>query len=406
MQTLIQSKKKIAIVYDWIDKWGGVERVLLTLHQMFPTAIFYTSSYDPKEAGWAKDIDIKTSFIQKFPKFIRGYRITSLPFYPFAFEFFNFNNYDLVISVSSSFAKSVITNPGTIHISYLLTPTRFLWSHEQEYLKKPESLLLVPYINYLKKWDRVVAWRPDKIVSISHTVVNRCEKFYHRDSEVIFPPFDTNYWKSIKSKVESSHFAEASRDRQKSKFQVKNKNYFLVVARLEKYKKVDLVIEAFNQLPKEQLKIVGIGSQEKTLKQKAHSNITFLGKVSDKDLATLYFGAQALIMPQEEDFGYVSLEAQFFGCPVIAYEKGGASETVIEEKTGLFFKKQTSESLIAALEQFHIISYNLQLETRKLGMKNIERFDKKIFVKQFNSVIIQMFKPKSQNCKSIKDLKF
>ena len=361
---------KVAIVYDWIDKWGGVERVLLELHKMYPQAIFYTSYYDSKKAPWAKDLKIKTSFIQNLPKFIRESRIFSLIFYPFAFESFNFSEYDLVISVTSSFAKAVITSPKLKHICYLLTPTRFLWSHEKEYVSNGYWLMVIGYWllrKGLKRWDRIVAQRPDKVISISQTVADRCLKYYGRKSEVIYPGMDMQYWKNVKSMLNNK---------------TQNSSYFLVVSRLEKYKKVDLVIETFNQL-QDNLIIVGEGTEEKKLKKLAGNNIQFISNISDMELAQIYSQAQALIMPQEEDFGLVVLEAQFFGCPVIAYTKGGATETIIEGKTGLFFKNQTRESLRDALERFKKISYNLKSSTVSYGKINAEKFSLVEFKKKF-----------------------
>jgi len=369
-----ETTRKIAIVYDWIDKWGGVERVLLTLHEIYPDAIFYTSYFDKDSASWAKDLKIKTSFLQRFPDFIKKSRILSFIFYPFAFESFDFSGYDLVISVTSSFGKSVITKPGTRHICYLLTPTRYLWSHGKDYSNnKLISYLASDYIDQIKKWDYAVAQRPDKIISISNTVKARCLKYYKRNSAVIYPPFDIKYWNNIKSKVKSSTFAKASVDKQK---------FFLIVSRLEPYKKINLAIKVFNKLNKP-LIIVGEGSEEKRLKQIAGNNITFLLKLSDIELGNLYSNAQALIMPQEEDFGYVSLEAQFFGCPVITYKKGGATETVIDGKTGIFFNRQKEMSLVRAIERFDKIRYNLRNKLRKLALKNIERFSKERFVDNF-----------------------
>ncbi len=359
--------KKIAIVYDWIDKWGGVERVLLALHEMFPEAIFYTSYFDQKTASWVKDLNIKTSFLQKFPNFIKKSRILSFVFYPFAFESFDFSNYDLVISITSSFAKSIITKPGTRHLCYLLTPTRYLWSHEKVYLNnKLIKYLLSGWLNVFKNWDLTVSQRPDKIISISETVRERCRKYYKRESEVVYPGFDMKYWGNIKN----SSFAKASEDKQK---------FFLIVSRLEPYKKIDLAIKVFNKLNK-QLIIVGEGSQVDKLKQMAGKSIIFLSKLSDVELGNFYTNAQALIMPQEEDFGYVSLEAQFFGCPVIAYKKGGATETVIDGKTGIFFNRQEKISLRRAIERFSIIEYNLRTKVKEFGANSVERFSKKKFI--------------------------
>lgn len=359
--------KKIAIVYDWIDKWGGVERVLLDLHEIFPKAVFYTSYFDKEKAVWANGLNIETSFLQKFPDFIKKNRVLSFIFYPLAFESFDFSQYDLVISVTSSFAKSIITKPGTKHICYLLTPTRYLWSHKKEYIKnKLLRYIVTSYLNYIKGWDIVAAQRPDKIISISKTIKERCLKYYNRESEVVYPGFDTNYW----NKIKSSSFAKASKDKQ---------NYFLVVSRLEPYKKVDLAIKVFNKLNKP-LIIVGEGSQKDQLKQMVGKNIIFFSKLSDVELGKLYLNAQALIMPQEEDFGYVSIEAQFFGCPVIAYKKGGAIETIDENITGIFFPDQTNQSLSRAVERFDKVKYNLKSKTKKFGLVNVNKFDKNRFI--------------------------
>jgi glycosyltransferase involved in cell wall biosynthesis len=372
---------KIAIVYDWIDKWGGVERVLLTLHEMFLDATFYTSYFDKEETDWAKDLKIKTSFLQNFPNFIKKNRILSFLFYPFAFESFDFSGYDLVISVTSSFAKSIITKPETKHICYLLTPTRYLWSHKKDYLRnRLINYLISGYLDYFKKWDYLVAQRPDKIISISETVKNRCLKYYKRNSEIIYPGFDLEYWKRIKSEIINS------KSQINSKYKILNTKYFLIVSRLEPYKKVDLVIKVFNKLNKP-LIIIGEGSEEKRLKQIAGNNITFLSKLSDTELGSFYSNAQALIIPQEEDFGYVSLEAQFFGCPVIAYKKGGALETVIDEKTGIFFNCQKEADLGKAIERFNRIKYNLRVKDKETGARNVERFAQDKFVSKFVELV-------------------
>ena len=375
-------QKKIAIVYDWIDKWGGVERVLLNLHEMFPEAVFYTSYFDEIKAEWAKDLNIKTSFLQKFPDFIKKSRILSFIFYPFAFESFDFSGYDLVISITSSFAKSIITKPRTKHICYLLTPTRYLWSHKQDYIKNNLiNYLISGYLDMFKNWDLVVSQRPDKIISISETVRERCKKYYKRDSEVMYPGFDVEYWKGIKSEIRNPKFET------NSKFKILNSKFFLVISRLEPYKRVDLAIKVFNRLNK-QLVIIGEGSQEKKLKQIAGKNITFLSKLSDVELGSFYSSAQALIMPQEEDFGYVSLEAQLFGCPVLAYKKGGVLETIIENKTGIFFDNQDERSLSQAIERFNKIEYNLKSEAREIGLSNVEKFSKEKFINKFIKLIM------------------
>ena len=365
----MSDQKKIAIVYDWIDKWGGVERLLLTLHEMFPKAVFYTSYFDRKKAVWAKDLDIKTSFLQNFPTFIKSSRLLSFPFYPFVFENFDFNEYDLVISVTSSFAKSIITQPKTKHICILLTPTRYFWLYPNEYFK--HKFIRDVFLGHLKKWDKAVSSRPDLIVSISKTVASRSFKYYKKKSQVIYPPFDLQYWQTVKSTIKPS---QPSQD------------FFLVVSRLEPYKKIDLVIKVFNRI-KEKLIVVGVGRELENLKKMSGNNITFLANISDSELASLYMNTKALIMPEDEDFGYVSLEAQFFGSPVIALNRGGAKETVIDGETGILFNNQTSSSLEAALERFKQISYNLRARIKETDSINVRRFDKKIFIEKLNSIL-------------------
>lgn len=381
-------KLKIAIVYDWIDKWGGVERVLLIFHQMFPQAEFYTSYFDKEKARWAKDLEIKTSFIDRLPNFIKKNRLLSLSFYPYAFESFNFSNYNLVISISSSFGKSIITKPSTLHVCYLLTPPRYLWVFPELYLKnKLIKTVLSPYLTKLRQWDFVSAQRPDYIISISKTVATRCQKYYKRDSEVIYPPFDIQYWQKIKNqkfKIKSANL--------KLKI-LENKKFFLVVSRLEPYKLIELVIQLFNQL-NSLLVIVGQGSQLTFLKKQAKKNIIFLKELTDQEIGWLYQKAQALIIPQEEDFGYVSLEAQFFGCPIIAYKKGGSCETIIENKTGIFFEHQTHTSLLKAIKKFHTISYNIKKITNKLGPENIKKFTKEKFIKKFYHLLTSKIEQK------------
>lgn len=365
---------KTAIVYDWIDKWGGVERVLLTMAKMFPKADFYTSYYDPEAAPWAKNLKIKTSFIQKLPNSIKKNRILSLPFYPYAFELFNFSGYDLVISISSSFAKSIITKPHTLHICYLLTPTRYFWLDTETYLDNPFKQLGKIRLKKYQEWDCVAAQRPDQIISISKEVQQRVKKFYKRNSEVIYPPFDVEYWEKIKQGT--------------LKIRQKDSKFFIVVSRLEPYKKIDLAINVFNKL-KAKLIIVGKGTQMSKLKRLAGNNIEFHSDLSDLELAKLYNNAEALVMPQVEEFGYVSLEAQLLGCPVIAYRKGGAIETILENKTGVFFDQQTTKSLANAVARFIKIEYNLRKSAIEYGKINVERFSFQKFENMFKVFVAE-----------------
>jgi glycosyltransferase involved in cell wall biosynthesis len=344
---------KVAIVYDRVNKWGGAERVLLALHEIFPEAPLYTSVYDPIGAPWARVFpEVKTSFLQKFPFAKSNHELLAL-LMPLAFESFDLTEFDLVISVTSEAAKGVRTKPGTLHICYCLSPTRYLWSHYSEYFRRQSSKAIAKlFVDKLRKWDKIAANRPDKIIAISTEVQNRIKKYYGRESSIIFPPVNTSLTRINR---------------------MTNGKHYLVVSRLVGYKKVDLVIEAFNKL-RCPLVIVGIGRRERKLKRKAGKNIKFAGQVSEKDLYEYYAHAEALIMPQEEDFGIVAVEAQSFGIPVIAYKKGGAADTVIDGKTGILFDQQNVQSLTAAVARFEKTKFVVDnLYT------NAKRFSKEIF---------------------------
>ena len=351
---------KIAFVYDWLDSWGGAERVLLTFHKMFPRAPIFTSIYQPKKAIWAKNFEIKTSFLQKFP-FAKTKRKFYTALMPLAFETFNFSQYQLVISVSSFAAKGIITLPKTKHIDYLLTPTRFLWQKRNQYLNAWQEEISQPILNYLKNWDQMAAQRPDQIISISKTVQKRCQKYYHRSSQIIYPPV-------------KKYFQPGEN---------KSKKYFLLVSRLEPYKKVDIAIRTFNQL-NWPLKIIGQGTQEKKLKKMAHANIKFLKDLTDFQLLRYYQNSRAIIFPQEEDFGLVAVEAQACGKPVIAFRAGGAQEIIINRKTGLLFTPQDSGALRQTLLKFKSSHYN-----KKDCIQNAQKFNEKHFIEQWYTIIKQ-----------------
>ncbi|MBP8591225.1 glycosyltransferase [Candidatus Shapirobacteria bacterium] len=379
---------KVAFVYDWLDSWGGAERLLLALKQIFPKAPLYTSIYNPEKASWAKDFHVCPSFLQKMPGALK-FRKAYLPLLPLAFESFNFDQYDLVISVSSFAAKGIITKPATCHINYLLTPTRFLYHQYPLYFSSPlKRAFSKPLVSYLKRWDKIAAFRPDQIIAISQTVAKRTEKYYQRKVEkVIYPPVNTKKF-----------FPAKEKKGQKEK-------YFLLVSRLEPYKKVDLAIEAFNSLGWK-LKIVGNGSEEKKLKKISRKNIEFLGKVSDQKLVSFYQNCRAVIFPQEEDFGLVPLEAQACGRPVIAYRGGGATETIIDGKTGLFFFPQKAGALKNTLLKFDPLRYNKSTcreNALKYGQEKFEREWKEVIKKKkvpFGWLDgVEKSKVKSQNAK-------
>jgi len=378
---MFNTNLKIAIVYDWIDKWGGVERLLLHLHSLFPAAHYYTSAVEYKNAQWARGLTIHSSFLQSLPPRLRIQRALLAPLFPIVFESFRFDDYDLVISVTSAFAKGIITKPGTLHVCYLLTPPRYLWSHTTDYLSATTSKWGKPVLNHLQKWDVLASKRPDKYISLSKTTAERAKLYYDIDSPVIYPPFDTSYWDLKKKRM------------QKPKSVSPLKPYYLWVGRMEQYKKPELVLEAAKRNDKDIYIFVGTGSLENDLRKRAPHNCQFVGLIPDEELSYLYSHAKALIMPQNEDFGYVSLEAQYHKCPVIAYRAGGACETVMDGESGIFFEEQTVDGLVSQLERFDQISYNLshsikQVQATMTKEFGIERFNAQFIyqLKQYNAL--------------------
>ena len=356
----IMSKKsnfRIALIYDRINKWGGAERVLLTLHELFPDAPLYTAVHDKESASWANVFNIHTSFLQKFP-FATKHHEWYPWLTPLAFESFNFDSFDVVLSVTSADAKGIITKPHTKHICYCFTPTRYLWSHYETYFPDRLSRTFTrPIISYLRKWDRIAASRPDHYIAISETVKSRIKKYYHRDAEIIYPPVEI---------PKKTVFSDLKR-------QSLPKNYYLVVSRLVLYKRVDIAIKTCNELGLPLL-IVGTGSDETRLRSLSGPHIQFIHNLTDDELAWYYQHSQALILPQEEDFGLVSVEAQSYGTPVITYQKGGGTESVVRGKTGEFFYPQTKDALKKTLKTFKKVNYRPEDCKRNAREFNDEKF--------------------------------
>jgi len=359
---------KLAIVHDYLNQYGGAERVIETLHELYPDVPIYTSIYTPNTMPDSfKDMDIRTSFMQKLP-FLEKYFKHYLLLYPKAIESLNMSDYDVVLSSSSAFAKGVRVEKGALHICYCYTPTRFVWDYkkyvEKEKLLKPVSKILQLAIKRLRKWDLETISRVDYFIAISNNIKDKIKKFYNRDSDVIYPPIETSIF-----------------DMQKDV-----DDYFLIVSRLNSYKNLDLAIRAFNLVDlKLKLKIVGVGPFKKTLEQLVKSsNIEFLGKVTDEELIRLYGRCRALIFPGEEDFGITPLEAQASGRPVIAYARGGSVETIIDRKTGIFFKENNHKSLLKAIEQFIEIEDSFD---KKIIRDNALRFSAEIFKEKIKTFI-------------------
>lgn len=338
--------KRVAIVYDWVDKWGGAERVLLALHEMFPEAPLYTAVYSPKTAPWAKVFSKIYA-----PKF--NFKHELFPWLlPIIFESYNFDEYDLVISVSGFAAKGIITKPQTKHINYCLTPTRFLWSHEAEYKNSLNFLLkffIQPIFSYLKTWDKIAANRPDKIIAISKTVQDRIKKYYGLNSEVVHPPVNIDQYQKEFEKPAIEDF-------------------YLYVGRLVAYKQVQIIVEIFNELNLP-LAIIGLGSLEKKLKNIAKQNIYFFGHLSDDLVAQYLQHAKGLVYFHEEDFGIVPVEAMAAGTPVLGFNRGGVTETVIDGITGVL-----DSDLKNAVLRFNNISFDKTIIRNRASLFSKEKF--------------------------------
>ena len=322
------------LVHDHLVQDGGAERVVRAMMQAWPEAPVYTLLYDAAKMGPDfKGQDIRTSYLQKIPGALRHYK-WFLTLIDGAFRRFDFSDYDIVVSSSSGWAKSVRTSPDTLHICYCHTPTRYLWSDADRYIAEtgypaPLKALFRMMLGRFRKKDLRAAKGVDTFIANSRHVAKRIKQYYHRDASVIYPPVDIDQFKPSRT----------------------SKDYFLIGTRLEPYKRVDLVIETLNRL-KLPLMIMGDGTDRKRLERLAGSTVTFLGRVSDAKRRQLFAETQALLNPQEEDFGITTVEALASGTPVIAYGVGGAAEIITPRKTGLLFTPQTSEALEAAVREF------------------------------------------------------
>lgn len=351
-------KLKVAIVCDWLTNFAGAERVIYKMHQMFPNAPIYTSIFNPEKMKAFKNAVVHTSFIQHFPK-AKNKHQWYLKFYPLAFEQFDLSGYDVVLSSCHSASKGIITKPETLHISYCHSPMRYAWDNSHEYIRDYKMPWFVKkfipkLIHKVRMWDRLAADRVDMFLTNSNYVKKRIKKYYKQDSDVIYPMVNVKDFYISKEK----------------------KDYYLAVGRFTPYKRFGLIVDAFNELSYK-LKIVGTGVQEKELKEKAKSNIEFLGFVSDQKLKDLYANAKALIFPQIEDFGITPLESMSSGRPVVAFNQGGALETVIDGKTGTFFEEQNVPHLKAAIEKCEKTTW----DSKKIR-EHAKKFDEKVFEKE------------------------
>lgn len=359
---------KIAIIADWLTNQGGAEKVVYDIHKVFPDAPIYTSIYNSEKLPQFKNADIRTSFLQNFPLAKDKHQLY-LALMPYAFESFDLSEYDIVISSSFACAKGIITAPETTHICYCHNPMRYIWDESHQYIKEHNfnpilKLIAKPFLHKIRIWDRVTADRVDHFIANSEFVAKRINKYYQRKATVINPGIEFTY--------------------EKPKIKEKKENYYLAAGRIKAFKRFDLLIETFNET-KQNLKIVGTGEDLERLKKlNTNPNTEFLGFVSNNELSRLFTNARGFLFPQAEDFGITPVEAQYFGCPVIAYGKGGSLETVIQNKTGIFFYEQNTESLKNALLEFENTYFDYESINQHANNFSSEIFRKKIadFVKK------------------------
>ncbi len=338
---------RVALIHEWLITLGGSDRVLLALHDVFPKAPVFVALHALGQLPESfRRLDVRGTWLQCFPGATRRHRWL-VPLMPFAFARLNLRGYNVIVSSSHACAKGVVVPPGAIHVCYCHTPMRYAWDLPQEYLAATPAIVRPvarAALAWLRQWDRATAQRVDYFIANSHFVAGRIREHYGREATVIYPPVDTEFF----TPSEGAARPPIPLSRPTSRKGPEERDFYLVVSRLVGYKRVDLAVEAFNELGRP-LVVVGDGPERTRLEALARRNVRVLGEVSDAVLRGYYRQCRALIFPGEEDFGMVPVEAQACGRPVIAYGRGGALESVVDGVTGMFFNEQTPEALAAAV---------------------------------------------------------
>ena len=359
---------KVAIVHDYLNQYGGAERMLEALCELYPDAPIYTSIYDPDAVLHRfDDRVVHTSFMQKLPGVMKNHQ-QYLLLYPYAFESFDLSGYDLVVSSSSAWAKGAITGPETLHVCYCHTPMRFAWQYEdyarRERLGRLSRAVLPFFMTRVRLWDVASSLRPDFYVANSQTVAQRIAKYWRRDSVVINPPVE----------VGNIPYRSGPRD-----------NFYLWVGRMTPYKRADVAVRAFTELGLP-LKVVGTGRDMNAIKKLAGPNVEFLGHLPDAEMRQMMSRCRAFIQVGADDFGITPVEAMAGGAPVVAINANGPAEVVLDGQTGLFFDEQTPESLAGAVRRF-------EGQYRQFDSDFIRRyaqnFDRELFCRRFGEYVAQ-----------------
>ncbi len=361
--------KKIAIVHEWFTTLGGSEKVIEQLIKIFPNAdLFSLFDFLPeKERVFLGSKKVQTSFLQTMPLInLKNYR-TYLPFMPLAVEQLNLAKYDVIISNCHAVSKGVITSPEQLHLSYIHTPMRYAWDMQNTYLKTSGLKSITGAIarillHYVRNWDVIASMRPDKLLANSGFIARRIKKIYRRDSQILYPPVDTDYFTPLGPR----------------------EDFYLVASRFVPYKRVDLVAEAFRKMPDKKLVIIGDGPELPRLRHLFGGNVTWLGYQPAEALRDHLRRCRSFIFAAKEDFGIMPLEAQACGAPVIAFGEGGATETVRGQgaagQTGLFFDEQSVDSLQSAVLEFENLAPSITVDDCRA---NAELFSNQRFRREF-----------------------
>lgn len=366
---------KIALVHEWLVFYAGGERVFESFTNIWKDADVYALVdflNDEQRKIILKGKHARTTFIQKLPFAEKKFR-SYLPLFPLAIESLNFSKYDVIISSSHAVTKGVRKKPNQLHISYCHSPMRYIWDEAETYFEAAKlnsgikKIIATAILNYLRKWDLKTAQRPDFLIANSKYIAEKLKRIYNRESTVIYPPVDVEKFECVENKDD----------------------YYFVASRLVPYKRIDLIVEAFAQMPDKRLVIAGTGPELNKLKSNFLVNVEFIGYQDEKSLKELMQKAKAFVFTAEEDFGIVVVEAMACGTPVIALNKGGTAETVIDGKTGILFDNQTVEDIKNAVRKFESIQ-----ET--FNHKEISEYTKKFSRKIFEEKIKQYVDEKSE----------
>src|SRR5215212_5174509 len=367
---------RVAVVHEWLIVYGGSERVVVDILRAFPQADLFAIAYDREGVRGTplENVPVRTTRIQSLPSVDKRYRIY-LPLMPLAVEQLDLRRYDLIISSNHAVAKGVLTRADQLHVSYTHTPIRYAWDLYLDYLsdsgmdRGPKTWLVRPLLHYLRMWDTLAAGRVDAYLANSLNVSRRIWKLYRRSSRVIYPPVDVDRYQCDLPRGE----------------------FYVTVSRLVPYKRIDLIVDAFTRMGKP-LVVIGEGSEWKKVQRLAGNNVRLLGYRSDEVVAQFLQQARAFVFAADEDFGITPIEAQAAGCPVIAYGKGGALETVVgwpaPDATGVLYDAQIPEAIEAAVEHFEAHEGNF---TPTACRRNAERFGRERFGVELRATVADLW---------------